>query len=45
MDDAAPVVCEDDEDEQDLEHHRGHGEEVHGDERSQVVGEKAPPSL
>jgi hypothetical protein len=30
MDHASPMVRQDDEDEQDLERHRGHGEEVHG---------------
>ena len=45
MDDASPVVRQDHEDEQDLEHHRGHGEEVHGDEAPDVVVEKGPPGL
>jgi hypothetical protein len=38
--DAPPVVRQDHEDEQDLEQHGGHDEEVHGDEVSQVVVEK-----
>ena len=45
VDDASPLVRQDHEDEQDLEHHRGHDEEVHGDEAPQVVVEKGPPSL
>ena len=45
MDDASPVVRQDDEDEQDLEEHRGHDEEVHGDQRPDVVGEEGPPGL
>ena len=39
------VVGQDHEDEQDLEHHRGHDEEVHGDEAPEVVVEKGPPGL
>ena len=45
VDDASPVVRQDDEDEQDLEQHRGHGEEVHGDEAPDVVGEERAPGL
>jgi len=45
VEDASAVVREDHEDEQHLEQHRGHGEEVHRDERPHVVGEKRPPSL
>jgi hypothetical protein len=40
VDDAPPVVRQDHEDEQDLEHHGGHSEEVHGDEALDVVVEK-----
>ena len=45
VEDASAVVGQDHEDEQDLEHHGGHGEEVHGDEAPQVVGEKGSPGL
>jgi hypothetical protein len=45
VDDASAVVRQNDEDEQDLEHHRRHDEEVDGDEASQVVVEKGPPRL
>jgi hypothetical protein len=37
MKDASPVVSQDDEDEQDLEHHCRHDEEVDGDEVADVV--------
>jgi hypothetical protein len=40
MDHASPMVCQDDEDEQHLERHRGHGEEVHGDQAPEVVVEE-----
>jgi hypothetical protein len=42
---ASAVVREGDEDEQDLEEHRGHGEEVQGDEASEVVVEERAPRL
>jgi hypothetical protein len=42
LDDTSPVR-QDDEDEQDLEQYRGHGEEVHGDEAPNVVGEERTP--
>ena len=45
VDDAAAVVREDQDDEQHLEQHGGPGEDVHGDKRPHVVGEKRPPSL
>ena len=38
VDDASPMVGEDDEDEQDLEARGGHGEEVDGDQVPEVVG-------
>src|SRR4029453_7206455 len=41
----SPVVHQDDEDEQDLEHHGGYDEEVYGDETPQVVVEKGSPGL
>jgi hypothetical protein len=40
MDDAPPVVRQDQEGAQHLARHRGHGEEVYGDEAPQVVVEK-----
>jgi hypothetical protein len=43
VDDASPVARQDDEDEQDLEEHRGHEEEVHRDQRPDVVGEEGRP--
>ena len=45
MHDASPVVRENHEDEQHLEHYRGHGEEVHGDEGLDVIGQEGAPSL
>jgi hypothetical protein len=45
VDDAAPGVRQDHEDEHYLEHHRGHGEEVHGDQAPEVVVEKGAPVL
>jgi hypothetical protein len=45
VEDASPVVRQDHEDEQDLEHHRGHGEEVHRDQASEMVIEKRAPHL
>ena len=45
VDDASPIMRQDHEDEQHLEHHRGHGEEVDGDEAPQVVVEKRSPGL
>jgi hypothetical protein len=38
VDDAAPLVRQDHEDEQDLEQHGGHGEEVDGDKGLDVIG-------
>jgi hypothetical protein len=43
--DAPPLVRQDQEDEQDLEHHGGDDEEVHGDEGLQVFVEKRAPGL
>ena len=45
MKDAPPLVRQDDEDEQDLEHHGGDDEEVDGDEGLKVVLEKGSPGL
>ena len=45
MHDASPVVREDQEDEQDLAHHRGHDEDVHGDEAPAIVVENGSPAL
>ena len=45
MHDASPMVRQDHEDEQDLERHRGHGEEVHGDQAPEVVVEERAPGL
>jgi hypothetical protein len=45
VDDASPLVRQDHEDEQDLEQHGGHDEEVHGNEAPQVVLEKRSPGL
>src|SRR5262245_47768023 len=42
---ASPMVRQDYEDEQHLERHRGHGEEVHGDQAPEVVVEKGAPGL
>jgi hypothetical protein len=39
MDHPSPVVSQDHKDEQHLERHRGHGEEVHGDQAPEVVVE------
>ena len=43
MDDASPVVGQDDEDEQHVERHRGHGEEIDGHQVSHMVVEKRSP--
>ena len=45
VDDASPVVRQVYEDEQDLEHHGGPGEEVHGDEGLDVIGQEGSPGL
>jgi hypothetical protein len=45
VDDASPLVRQNHEDEQDLEHRRRHDEEVDADEAPQVVVEKSPPGL
>jgi hypothetical protein len=45
VDDASPVVRQDHEDEQDLEQHGGHDEDVHGDQAPEVVVEKGAPRL
>jgi hypothetical protein len=45
VDGASPVVRQDDVDEQDLEGHRGHDEEVHRDQASDMVIEKTAPRL
>jgi hypothetical protein len=43
VDDAPPLVRQDHEDEQDLEHDSGHGEEVHRDQAEEMVIEKTAP--
>jgi len=45
VDHASPVVSQDHEDEQDLERHRGHREEVDRDQAPEVVVEKRAPGL
>jgi hypothetical protein len=45
VDHAAAVLRENHENEQDLEEHRGDGEEVDGDESPHVVGEARAPGL
>ena len=43
MDDTSPVVGQDDEDEQHVERHRGHGEEIDGHQIFHMVVEKRSP--
>jgi hypothetical protein len=45
VDDAPALVSEHDEDEEDAEPSGGHGEEVEGDQISDMVGEECPPRL
>jgi hypothetical protein len=45
MDHASPLMRQDHEDEQHLERHRGHGEEVDGDEGLDVIGQEGAPGL
>jgi hypothetical protein len=43
--DATPMVGEDDQDEEDAQARRGNGEEIDGDQISDMVGEERPPGL
>jgi hypothetical protein len=45
VEDAPPVVGEDDEDEQDAQTRGGDGEEIDGDEVPDVIGQELAPRL